>query len=490
MNVRRHVLASSIRNGRMLIGGKWTEGSAGKSLPVLNPATEEVLGTVPDGTAEDAEAALSAARKVQAAWEKRPAAERARLVRRLCALLDRDREDLAQLITLEQGKPLAQAQGEVGGAIAFMEFAADSARSIEGDIIPSDNPDEEIWIRKAPVGVVVGLTAWNFPLALAGRKLGPALVAGNAIVLKSHELTPLTLIRFAELCEEAGFPAGLVNIVSGAGQGIGEALVRNPKADLITLTGSVRAGREIFSASADTLKLLRLELGGKAPFLVLEDADIDAAVGAAITARFTNCGQVCTCLERLYLHERIRDVFLERFLSEVARLTIGDPFKEVDLGPKISRGEVDKVNRMVDDALEQGATLLNTPADLKGQEFEKGYWCAPAVLDVTDNSLAIMRDEIFGPVVPIVTVDSFETAVSYANASRFGLSAYLFTNDINRVMRFVRGSEFGELYINRGSGEAAQGFHSGWKASGLGGEDGKYGLDAYCRKKTVYLAAH
>lgn len=471
----------------MYIDGQWTNGSGETRITVTNPATEAVLGSVPDGTAEDANKALTAAKKAQKAWERTPPVERARYVRTLCDLLEKNREDLARLITLEQGKPLAQAKGEVGGAIAFMSFAADSARSIEGDIIPSDAADEDIWIRKAPVGVVVGLTAWNFPVALAGRKLGPALVAGNTIVLKSHEFTPLSVIRFAELCEEASIPPGVVNIVSGTGRGIGEALVKNPLANLVTLTGSVRAGREIFAAGADSLKLLRLELGGKAPFIVMEDGDVDAAVDAAITARFTNCGQVCTCLERLYLHKDIKAAFLEKFIARVDQLKIGNPLEDVDLGPKVSRAEADKVNAMIKAALEEGATLLNSPASLEGETFQNGHWVAPTVLEVTHADQAIMKEEIFGPVVPVMEISSFEEALDLANASDFGLSAYLFSRDINRVMRFVRQSEFGELYINRGSGEAPQAFHTGWKASGLGGEDGKYGLDGYLRKKTVYL---
>lgn len=476
-------------NGKMLIGGAWTTGGAVRAIEVFNPATEELVGTAPEGTSADAEAALSAARGAQPAWAALPPIDRARLLRKLCLLLDRDREEIAKLITLEQGKPLAQARGEVGGAIHFIEYAADSARRIEGEILPSDNPNEELWLRRSPVGVVVGLTAWNFPVALAGRKLGPALVTGNTIVLKSHELTPLSLVAFARLCEEAGLPAGVVNIVSGTGRAVGEALVKSPLSNLVTMTGSVRAGREILAAAADSFKVVRLELGGKAPFIVMEDADIDVAVEAAVAARFTNCGQICTCNERMYLHDKIADRFLDQFIAKVGRLHLGDPMDDVDLGPKISRLELEKVEALVDQALMDGAELLAGGRRPASESFSRGHWYEPTVLSVDSNDLLIMRDEIFGPALPVMRVRSFDEALSYANDSSYGLSAYLFTRDVRRIMRFAKESEFGELYINRGAGELAQGFHTGWKNSGLSGEDGKYGLDAYMRKKTVYIAA-
>jgi lactaldehyde dehydrogenase/glycolaldehyde dehydrogenase len=475
--------------GKMYIGGCWTLGRATRAIAVHSPATEELVGTVPEGVAGDAEDALRAARLAQPAWAARPPIERGQLLRRLCALLDRDREIIARLITLEQGKPIAQARGEVGGAIGFIEFAADSARRIEGDIIPSDAAGEEIWIRRVPHGVVVGLTAWNYPVALAGRKLGPALAAGNAIVLKSHELTPLSLLEVARLCEEAGIPPGVVNVVSGTGREVGEVLVRSPLSDLVTMTGSVRAGREIFAAAAEGLKVIRLELGGKAPFIVMDDADIDAAVVAAITARFTNCGQICTCNERMYLHETIADRFLDAFVSQAAALRIGNPLDEVDLGPKISRLELEKVEAMVAEAVRDGADLLTGGHRPKGEIFATGHWFEPTVLMAPSNAAAIMQQEIFGPIVPVMRVADFDEALRFANETEFGLSAYLFTRDLNRVMRFNRESMFGELYINRTCGEMVQGFHSGWKNSGLGGEDGKYGFDAYLRKKTAYVAA-
>ena len=472
-------------DGKMWIGGRWTTGDAAGWIAVENPATGATVGRVAAGTVRDAETAVKAARRAQPAWEKLPPATRAAFLRRLAALLDRDSESLAALITAEQGKPLAQARGEVGGAIGFIEFAADNARRIEGEIVPSDNPGEEIWIRRDTVGVVVGLTAWNFPVALAGRKLGPALAAGCTIVLKSHELTPLSLVRFAELCEEAGIPPGVVNVVSGSGREIGAALVSAPETDLVTLTGSTRAGREIFAAAASGLKILRLEMGGKAPFLVMPDCDLDAAAEALVASRMVNCGQVCTCPERVYVHRRVYDAFVEKVVARVSRLTVGDPKTDVDLGPKVSSDEAAKVTAMVDAAILDGAEALNRPAPPDGP----GHWSAPTVLTVPSNDLAIMRDEIFGPVVPILSVDNYESALACANDTVYGLSAYLWTRDHARLMDFARRSHFGELYLNRGAGEAFQGFHTGRGQSSLGGEDGRHGLDAYSHKRTVYLGA-
>lgn len=475
--------------GRMFIGGRWTTGAANRWIEVHSPATEELVGRVPAGTAADAEAALAAARAAQPAWAALPPIERSRHLRRLASLIERDRERIATLVTCEQGKPLAHARGEVDACVALISFAADSARFIEGEIIPSDVAGEELWLRRVPYGVAVGLTAWNFPIALAGRKLGPALVAGNTMVMKAHELTPLALLEIGRLVEEAGLPPGVFNIVTGAGRPVGEALVQSPQSDLVTLTGSVRAGSEIQRAAAESFKAVRLELGGKAPFIVMADADLEAAVEAAVSSRFFNCGQVCTCNERMYLDRRIADRFMDRFISRVGALRLGDPLGDVDMGPKISRAERDKVAAMVDAAIAGGAELLAGGRVPAGNGFARGHWYEPTVLRATHNHSPIMQDEIFGPVVPYLEVADFDEALRLANQSAYGLSAYLFTRDIGTIMRFNRESAFGELYINRGAGELVQGFHSGWKQSGIGGEDGRHGLDNYLRKKLAYVRA-
>lgn len=478
---------SGAYKGRMLIDGKWTDGSSQDVFEVENPANQRIIGTIPQGGAEDAAAALGAARRVQPAWAALPAHERAKLLFALADAVKANDGVLARIVVAEQGKPLNQATGEIAATETFLRYAAESARRIEGDIFPSDAPDEEVWIRRVPHGVVVGLTAWNYPAALTARKLGPALIAGNTFVLKAHEFTPFSGLAIAMLAQSVGFPPGVFNVVTGAGRSVGEALVTSPLSDLVTMTGSTRAGKEIYRAGADRLKVLRLELGGKAPFIVMDDADIDAAVESAVSARFSNCGQVCTCNERMYLHEKIADQFLDKFVVRTRRLRVGDPLSDPDLGPKISRQELEKVDQIVGESVAAGAELLLQGGPLRDGDYALGHWYAPTILKVRDNRGPAMRQEIFGPVVPAMTVSDFEEALTLANDSEYGLSAYVYSQSFKRLMRSAQALEFGEIYFNRTSGELVQGFHTGWGQSGLGGEDGKYGLDGYFRKKTMYV---
>ena len=472
---------------QMFINGVWTSGSSAETIEVENPANEEVIATTPLGTADDAAAALEAARDAQVLWARVPAVERGRAVRKLGELILARTDEFARLITAEQGKPLDQAKGEVGATAEFLFHAADNARRIEGDILVSDNRNEEIHIRRHPYGVVVGLTAWNYPAALATRKLGPALVAGNGFVLLAHEITPLSGLYIAALAEQAGIPKGLLNVVTGRGPQVGQALVENPISAMVTMTGSNRAGREIFKAGAEGMKVLRLELGGKAPFIVLEDADIDKAVEAAVVARFTNCGQICTCNERMYLHRDIADEFLEKFIAKSAALTIGDPMTNPDMGPKVSGPEVDKIGAIVATAIAEGAEVLLEGGALNEGGYAKGHWIAPTVLEVKDNSNKVVQNEVFGPVVPAVRVGDFDEALTLANDTHFGLSAYVFTQNHRRIMQTPYALNFGEIYINRANGEQVHAFHNGWGQSGLGGEDGKYGFDGYLRKQSLYM---
>jgi lactaldehyde dehydrogenase/glycolaldehyde dehydrogenase len=481
------VSGAGVARGQMYIGGTWIKGSSSEVIEVENPANERTIATIPDGKPDDALAALEAARRAQPEWARTPAHERGRLVSALADAVRQNDGALARIVVAEQGKPLNQAMGEIGATEIFLRYASEMARRIEGDIFPSDSRNEEVWIRRVPYGVVVGLTAWNYPAALAARKMGPALVAGNTFVLKAHEFTPLSGLAIAALAEKVGFPPGVFNVVTGAGRTVGEALVTSPLSDLVTMTGSTRAGKEIYRAGADQIKVIRLELGGKAPFIVMDDADIDAAVESAVTARFTNCGQICTCNERMYLQERIADEFLEKFIAKTRALRIGDPLTNPDIGPKISGPEVTKVQAIVDESVAGGAEVLLAGGPLTDGDYAKGHWYAPTVLRMRDNNAAAMRQEIFGPVVPTLRFTDFEEALRYANDSDYGLSAYVYTQDLKRLMRLVDGLNFGEIYFNRTNGELIQGFHTGWGQSGLGGEDGKYGFDGYLRKKTMYV---
>ena len=480
-------LVNGVNRYRHFINGQWVDSTVREWIEVENPATGAIIATVPKGTADDADRALVAAQAAQPAWEALPPVARGQLLKDLARLILENRERLARTVIAEQGKPLAEARGEIEGAALYLTHAAEEARRITGDIIPSDNADEQIWIQRVAHGVVVGLTAWNYPAALMARKMGPALLAGNTIVIKSHEGTPTSALEIAQLSTQLDFPPGVVNVVSGTGEGLGAALVRHPIPRLITLTGSVRAGKDIFRNAADDLKLLRLELGGKAPFIVAEDADIGAAVRAAVVSRFENCGQICICNERMYVHERIADEFLDKFTRAVKALKVGDPTTLVDVGPKFSGPELEKVERMVDSAVASGVEVLTGGHRLTEGEFARGHWFEPTVLRARDNQLQIMQDELFGPVVPVMTVTDFDEGLRLANESRYGLSAYVFTKDMRRMMRIVRELKFGEIYVNRPGGDAVHAHHAGLRDSGIGGEDGKYGLDAYFQKKTIYV---
>jgi lactaldehyde dehydrogenase / glycolaldehyde dehydrogenase len=471
---------------RMLINGHWVEGEKG-TRPVLNPTNGTVVAEVPEASIGQANSAIEAARRAQPAWAAKSPLQRAAVMHRIAALLREHADPLARLVVKEQGKPIAEARGEVAGAAEFFTYFAEFARRIQGEIFPSDAPGEQVWIQRVPVGVVVGIIPWNYPAALVSRKVAPSMICGNAIVLKPHEDTPLSALYMARLFEEAGVPDGVINIVTGGGATVGAALTAHPEIDLITMTGSVPTGKRIMTAAAANLVPVSLELGGKAPFIVMEDADLDLAVASAVTSRFMNCGQVCICNERMLIHERIYNSFVERFVAATQSLRIGDPMLETtDLGPKVSLGELEKVERITEAAIAAGAEPLLRGGRPETPPVAGGNWLTPTILAGVTADMAIMRDEIFGPVVPLMKIVDFEEAVSIANDSRYGLSAYLFTNDFTRIMQAVEKVRFGEIYINRIGPEALQGYHTGYRNSGPGGDDGVHGLDAYLRKKTVY----
>ncbi|MBK9714943.1 MAG: aldehyde dehydrogenase [Kouleothrix sp.] len=473
---------------QMYIGGEWRASSDGKTRPVLNPATGEAFAEVPEGTRDDAHAALVSAKAAQPAWAALTGVQRAAHIIRAVELIRNDSERLARLVVREQGKPLVEARGEIGGAAGFLEYFTAFARAPIGEIVAADNAKEDIWIRNVPYGVVVGIIPWNYPAALFSRKVGPALMAGNTIVVKPHEDTPLSSIELARICEAAGIPPGVVNVVTGAGTVVGDALVRDPITQLVTVTGSVRAGKQILAAASENITVVSLELGGKAPFIVMDDADVELAARNAIHARFVNCGQVCTCNERTYVHRRVFDQFLERYVDLARQLRLGDPMRtDIDLGPKVNQIELEKLERMVARAQEQGAEVVLGGGRPEGKEFQRGFWYAPTVLTNVRNDMDIMQQEIFGPITPIMPFDDFEEAVGLANDTKYGLTAYVFTNDIRRMMRAVEAIDFGEVYINKIGPEQFQGFHTGYRHSGMGGDDGHHGFAHYFRKKTVYV---
>jgi lactaldehyde dehydrogenase/glycolaldehyde dehydrogenase len=377
----------------------------------------------------------------------------------------------------------------VGDAAAgFFDYYATFERAQVGSMFAPDETNEQLLVRSSPYGVVVGIIPWNYPAALFARKVAPAIMAGNTIVLKPHEDTPLAALALAGIVEEAGVPPGVVNVVTGAGRTVGDALVRHPITGMVSMTGSVRGGREILAAAAENITPVSLELGGKAPFIVLEDADLTAAVENAVDARFWNCGQVCTCNERTYVQRSLYDEFVERFVEAASALRMGDPTREdVQMGPKVNEPEVTKVEALVKEAVEQGAKVVLGGGRPEGEEFERGYWFEPTVLTGTTNEMDIVQREVFGPVLPIQPFDDFDEVIDLANDSRYGLTAYVFTSDLHRAMRAIEDIDFGEIYVNKIGPEQLQGFHTGYRLSGMGGDDGPYGYERYLRRKTVYL---
>lgn len=476
-----------VPESRMLIDGKWVKGDAG-TRAVINPSTGEAFAEVPEASPEQALQAIAAARRAQPAWGRKSPLERARYMKRIAQLVRRDADRLARIVVMEQGKPINEAHGEVGGTAEFFEYFAEFARRIQGEILPSDFPGEQIWIQRVPLGVVGAIIPWNYPSALVSRKVAPSMIAGNAIILKPHEDTPLSALEMARIFDEAGVPPGVVNIVTGRGQTVGEAITSSADVDLISMTGSVPTGKRIASNAAQNLTRVSLELGGKAPFIVMADSDIDLAVRSAVTSRYMNCGQVCICNERTLVQRSIYNEFVERFVAASQALRIGSPLETTtDLGPKVSLGELEKVERAIAEAVAGGAKLALAGGRPKNPPTPNGYWLTPTVLTDVRPEMNIMRREIFGPVVPIMPFETFEEAVSIANDSRYGLSAYLFTNDMPTIMRTVTDISFGEVYVNRVGPESLQGYHAGYRESGQGGDDGIHGLEAYLRKKTVYL---
>lgn len=472
---------------KLFINGNWVAAGTGTTDQIINPTDQSVVGSVHNGNAADAIRALEAARDAQRAWRKTPSRQRVELLRAFTAEIRKQREELALLLTREQGKLLKVARFEVDVTCSFIEYSCEWARHVEGDILPSDNPNEQIWIHKVPKGVVVAITAWNFPLALAGRKLGPALVTGNTVVLKPTPEAPLSTLALCDLAKKAGLPDGVLNMVTGGVQ-VGKTLVESPLTQMVTMTGSTPTGKAIFRSAAENLTHVQLELGGKAPCIVFADADLDLAVEGALHSRFDNCGQVCTCNERMYVQEEIYDEFMERFLARVRELKVGDPMDaDTDIGPKMNMVGVEHLENLVAQTVAEGATVLTGGGRPEGPGFERGYWFSPTIIGDVKQDMRIVQEELFGPVLPVIKFRTYEEVIGYANDSAYGLAAMVFTNDVHKIMRLHDELEFGEIYINRGHGEQHQGFHNGLKLSGTGGEDGRYGLEQYLEKKTSYI---
>ncbi|EIK96634.1 Lactaldehyde dehydrogenase [Pseudomonas sp. M47T1] len=476
---------SSVPVYQNYINGQFADSA--EHLEVFNPATGALLSRVPAASGEEVDRALAAARTAQKDWARKPAIERAGYLRRIAAKLREHAPALARTITSEQGKISALAEVEVNFTADYLDYMAEWARRIEGEIISSDRAGENIFLFRKPLGVVAGILPWNFPFFLIARKMAPALITGNTIVVKPSEETPNNCFEFARLVAETDLPAGVFNVVCGDGR-VGAALSAHAKVDMISFTGSVDTGARIMAAAAPNLTKLNLELGGKAPAIVLADADLDLAVKAIRDSRIINTGQVCNCAERVYVERKVADQFIERIGAAMAATRYGDPLADssVEMGPLINRQGLDSVDAKVRRALADGAQLITGGAVA---DRPAGFHYQPTVLAGCRADMDIMRKEIFGPVLPVQIVDDLDEAIALANDCEYGLTSSLYTRDLNKAMQAMREIDFGETYINRENFEAMQGFHAGVRKSGVGGADGKHGLYEYTHTHVVYLQA-
>ena len=476
-----------MQNYQNFVNGKFVPSSGTGRIEVTNPSTGRIICTVPDSTQADTEAAILAAEAAQSGWAKRPAIERAKALRAIAAKIREHVEPLARVIAEEQGKVLGLARVEVVFTADYMDYMAEWARRIEGEILESDRPGETIFLFRQPIGVIGGILPWNFPFFLIARKVAPALVTGNTIVIKPSKETPHNAVKFCELMAETDLPPGVVNIVHGRGSTVGMALATSPRIGLISVTGSVETGAAIMAAAAPNITKVNLELGGKAPAIVMADADMGLAVEAVKASRVINSGQVCNCVERVYVQRRVADEFTDKLTAAMKAARFGDPLADesVDYGPLINQAAFRKVDALVRGAVAAGATI--TTGGERGPG-EGGWFYQPTVLAGCRQEMEIIRQEIFGPAIPVVTFDDLDEAIACANDSDFGLTSSIYTRDLDVAMRACREIRFGETYINRENFEAMQGFHAGWRKSGIGGADGKHGLYECTQTHVVYIA--
>lgn len=467
-----------------LVGDNWIEADPNNAIEVNNPATGEIIGRVPKLGAAETRTAIEAARVAQKGWAARTAKDRCAVLRKWYELMIENKDDLGRILTLEQGKPLAEATGEIVYGASFIEWFAEEGRRIYGDLIPGHQPDKRIMVMKQPIGVVAAITPWNFPNAMITRKAGPAFAAGCAMVLKPASQTPFSAIAIAILAERAGLPKGLFSVVTGSAAAIGAEMTSNPVVRKLTFTGSTEIGTELYKQSAPTIKKLGLELGGNAPFIVFDDADLDAAIEGALIAKYRNNGQTCVCANRIYVQDGVYDAFAEKLAVAVARLKIGNGFDEgVILGPLIDKAALAKVEEHIADALGKGARILQGGKRhaLGGTFFE-----ATILGDVTKD-MAVAREETFGPLAPLFRFKNEADVIEQANDTEFGLASYFYAKDLARVFRVAEALEYGMVGVNTGLISTAEAPFGGVKLSGLGREGSKYGIEEFTEIKYVCL---
>ena len=458
------------------INGQWLDADSGETLEVTNPANGEVLGTIPKMGGAETRRAIEAAEKAQKLWRAKSAKERAAIMRTLFELVLKNKDDLALIMTLEQGKPLEEAKGEIAYGASYLEWYAEEGKRAYGDVIPSPAGDRRVIVTKEPVGVCAAITPWNFPSAMITRKVGAALGAGCSIVVKPAAETPYSAFALCVLAEEAGVPTGLISVVTGSSSEIGKEMTSNPIVRKLSFTGSTEVGRILMSQCSDQIKKVSLELGGNAPFIVFNDADLDAAVEGAMMSKYRNAGQTCVCANRIYVQDDVYDAFAEKFVAAVNQIKVGDGTVEgVNQGPLIDDAAVTKVQDHIADALSKGAKVATG-----GQSHSLGgLFFEPTVVTEVTSDMKVAREETFGPLAPLFRFTTEDEVIQMANNTEYGLAAYFYSRDIGRVWRVAEALEYGMVAINNGilSNEAAP--FGGVKQSGIGREGAKYGLDDY-----------
>lgn len=467
------------------IDGRWVDADDKSTLEVINPVNQEIIGHVPNCGADETNVAINAAAAAQKKWQKYPAKEKASILRNFYDLLCSNQDDLAKILTYEQGKPLAEAIGEIAYSASFIEWFAEEAKRVYGDLIPGHMHDRRTLVIKQPVGVVASITPWNFPSAMLARKVGPALATGCSLVCKPAKQTPFSALAFAYLAEEAGVPKGLLNVLTGNAQTIGKALTDSEVVRKLTFTGSTEVGKMLLKECAKTVKRVSMELGGHAPFIVFEDADIEAAVEGAIAAKYRNAGQTCVCANRIYVHEDIYEEFSEGFTKEAGKLKTGQGFDpSTDQGPLIDEAALAKVEEHVADAKNHGGqiTLGGQPHKLGGLFYE------PTVIKGANDEMLVSYEETFGPVAPLFSFSSEEEVIERANNTPFGLASYFYTSDLAKSWRVSEQLEYGIVGLNTGIISTEMAPFGGIKESGMGREGSKYGIDDYLEIKYVSLA--
>lgn len=482
-------MSISITDKRLLktgayINGQWTASDDGTTLDVTNPATGEVLARVANcGTAETRRA-IDAAQTAQRAWSRTSVKERSAILRKWFNLMMENQEDLAQILTAEQGKPLAEARGEIAYGASYIEWFAEEGKRIYGDTIPHSTSDQRLLVIKQPVGVVACITPWNFPNAMLTRKIAPALAAGCTVVCKPANATPLSAYAFAELAERAGVPAGVINLVTGRTAEIGRELTSNPTVRKLTFTGSTPVGKQLMAECAATVKRTSMELGGNAPFIVFDDADLDAAIAGVMASKYRNSGQTCVCANRILIQEGVYDEFAEKLVAAVRNLKVGDGTHEgVTIGPLINEGAASDVMGFIDDAVSKGACAIAGGR----RSVMGGSFIEPTILTGVTDDMKVFREEIFGPVAPLFKFKTEEQAIAMANDTEFGLACYFYSRDIGRIWRVGEGLEYGIVGINEGIISNAMAPFGGVKESGQGREGSKYGMDDYLEIKYMCM---